>query len=176
MDIKQALPVALIILVTSMVLAVFFVVQEGIRNNSVDSDGNVVFTTTAYADQQVNTSAGNVTVVPGVLSNGEQYICFNGTSGAVYTDGTHVELANSPYPESTGILYVLDDAVGRDETVNCSVNHTDFSVAFYQDINNSISNIGEFSDWYDLIVIVFMAMIIISVVVSGIVLFARRGI
>jgi len=143
------------------------IANDDLADKIADKNSNIL--TTSFVDQTVNTSAGNITVPPAVTDDGSQFICFNATSGAVYT--TEMALQDNQAPSGSGILYATDDAVGKVENVNCSVNSSDFSQLGYQSVNDSMIAVTDLTDWTDTLVVIAAIAIILGLVIGG---FAMR--
>jgi hypothetical protein len=158
------IPYILVLVVASMLVGTFFLVSEKLKTNSVNDQ--TYYTSAGYVNTPINSSA-NLTVLPGV----RDWTCFNDTGTDAAELKSVLVLYNALDPTSDS--YIGIGAIAYDSmSFNCSINATDFGGSpTYMSMNKTEVSVGEFSNWFEMLVVVLMASLILGIVV---VLFAAR--
>ena len=160
---QDVIPFIAVLTVAAVLVGTFFLVGEELKEDYYTEPS--LIKTVAYADQAFN-ETNNLTVVPGIYK--DQFLCWNASAGASTPIATVKNPVNSLHAEGASILNISTYA-GAD-LVNCTVNATDFSSERYQGINDSTVSVGTFTDWFDVMVVVFAAAIILGLVFTALVM------
>ena len=159
---QDVIPFLGVLIIAAVLVGTFFLVGEELKEDYYTEPS--LIKTVAYADQAFN-ETNNLTVVPGIYK--DQFLCWNASAGT----GTPLSYVGNPvnslHAEGASILNISSYAT---DTVNCTVNATDFSSERYQGINDSTVSVGTFTDWFDVMVVVFVAAIILGLVFAVLVM------
>lgn len=168
-NLEDIIPFVAVLTIAAVLIGTFFLISEELKED-LASDPTYVATTVYVAADQLN-STTNLTIKPGVQS----WVCFNATGDGSADGGTGTDedvseihlVVDSKFAETVSLLNSTSRHDGAD--VNCSINSTDFSTELYQNLNKTEGAVGEFTDWYDIMAVVFAAALIIGLIFTALV-------
>ena len=166
--VKNILPFVSVLVVASVLLATYFVVNDKFK--VVIAEDEEHFVEQNYTDTIINVSS-NITVCPRVKE--DQWACYNTTDAAGDDLTSLVTLFDDGGAADEESYLGTTDAALLSDTLNCSVNCTDFSAEVFQNLNNTGVAMGEFSSWTDLMAIGIMASIILGLIITALVVRSR---